>query len=95
MSEYSACVGLDVRKETIAVAVARPARGEPEFRGVISNRRPPLRRLVGRLSPGGEAISFRREAGPCGYGVYREITASGHHRDVVAPGLIPSTSYPN
>ena len=28
------------------------------------------------------------EAGPCGYAVYRQLTALGEHCDVVAPGLI-------
>ena len=89
MSEYSAYVGLDVHKETIAVAVAWPGREEPVYRGVISSRRTSLRRLIGKLSPDGEAVSFCHEAGPCGYGVHREIDASGHHCDVVAPSLIP------
>ena len=30
---YAAYVGLDVHKETIAVAIARPGREEPEYRG--------------------------------------------------------------
>ena len=58
MSEYSAYVGLDVHKETIAVAVARPEREEPDYRGVISNRRTLLRWLIGKLGPDGEAVSF-------------------------------------
>ena len=92
MSEYSAYVGLDVHKETIAVAVARPGREDPVYRGVISNCRTSLRRLIGKLSPDGEAVSFCYEAGPCGYGVHREIAASGHHCDVVAPSLIPRSA---
>ena len=35
---------------------------------------------------GGE---FYYEAGPCGYGVYREITEAGHDCAVVAPSLVP------
>ena len=58
MSEYSAYVGLDVHKETIAVAVARAGREEPVCRGLISNRRTSLRRLIRKLSPDGAAISF-------------------------------------
>ncbi len=53
MVDYSAYVGLDVHKETIAVAVAVPGREEPVYRGEIRNRRSSLRRLVGRLSPDG------------------------------------------
>ncbi len=89
MKEYSAYVGLDVHKDTIAVAVALPGRGEPVYRGEIAHRRGSLRRLMSRLSPQGEVLSFCYEAGPCGYGVYREITQAGHACAVVAPSLIP------
>jgi len=89
MSEYSAYVGLDVHKDTIAVAVALPGRDEPVYRGEIAHRRGSLRRLMSRLSPHGEVLSFCYEAGPCGYGVYREISESGHECVVVAPSLIP------
>ena len=85
MVEYSAYVGLDVHKETISVAVAFPSHEDPVFRGEIRNQRSSLSRLIGRLSPDGEVISFCYEAGPCGYGVYREIAATGHHCEAVAP----------
>jgi transposase len=89
MKEYSAYVGLDVHKDTIAVAVAFPGRGEPVYRGEIAHRRGSLRRLMSRLSPHGEVLSFCYEAGPCGYGVYREVVEMGHDCAVVAPSLIP------
>lgn len=89
MMEYSAYVGLDVHKDTIAVAVALPGRGEAVYRGEIAHRRGSLRRLMGRLSEHGEVLSFCYEAGPCGYGVYREIIEAGHDCAVVAPSLIP------
>ena len=85
MVEYSAYVGLDVHKETIAVAVAAPGREDPVFRGVIRNQRSSLRRLVGRLSPDGGVLSFAYEAGPCGHGVYRELVATGHDCMVPPP----------
>ena len=89
MTECSAYVGLDVHKDTITVAVALPGREEPEYRGEIKNQRKSLLRLIGALSPHGEVLSFCYEAGPCGYGVYREIIETGHHCEVVAPSLIP------
>ena len=89
MDEYSSYVGLDVHKDTIAVAVALPGREAPVYRGEIRNRRSSLRRLIGKLSPHGEVLSFCYEAGPCGYGVYREIIETGHQCVVVAPSLIP------
>ena len=89
MNEYSAYVGLDIHKDAIAVAVALPGRKEPIYRGEIKNERRSLLRVIGSLSPNGEVVSFCYEAGPCGYGVYREIIETGHHCTVVAPSLIP------
>ena len=89
MNESSAYVGLDVHKDTIAVAVALPGREEPVYRGEIKNQRKSLVRLIRSLSPHGEVLSFCYEAGPCGYGVYREIIETGHQCEVVAPSLIP------
>ena len=89
MEECSAYVGLDVHKDTIAVAVARPGREDPVYRGPIRNERAAWRRLVRQLSPNGERLSFCYEAGPCGYGIYRELLALGHACVVVAPSLIP------
>lgn len=89
MSDYKAYVGLDVHKDTIAVAVARPGRADPEWHGTIANRRSALKRVIDRLAPKGEMLNFCYEAGPCGYGVYRELIEWGHHCDVVAPGLVP------
>ena len=87
MSECSTYVGLDVHKDTIAVAL--PGRGEPVYRGEIKNQRKSLLRLIRAVSPNGEVVSFCDEAGSCGYGVYREIIETGHHCEVVAPSLIP------
>ena len=90
MFEYGAYVGLDVHKDTIAIAVRWPDWGEPEYRGILPNCRKSLNRLIDSLQPPtGEALSFVYEAGPCGYGVYREITDTGHDCQVVAPTLIP------
>ena len=89
MGEYSGYVGLDVHKDTIALAVAYPGRSKPESVGVIANTKKSILNLVHRLSPDGEAVGFCYEAGPCGYEVYRLIKETGHDCVVVAPSLIP------
>ncbi|MDZ7802803.1 IS110 family transposase [Thiohalophilus sp.] len=85
-------VGLDVHKATIAVAVAREGRGEPEYHGEIENSCAAVAKLINRLSPDGEALRFCYEAGPCGYGLYRQLIGLGHACEVVAPSLIPRKS---
>ncbi len=90
MNEFSGdYVGMDVHKASIAVAVARAGRGEPEYLGEIPNTEAAVRKLLKRLSPDGEVLSFCYEAGPCGYGLYRQLTGLGHDCAVVAPSLIP------
>ncbi len=82
-------VGLDVHKASIAVAVARAGRGEPEYYGEIRNDIASVRKLLKRINPDGEVLSICYEAGPCGYGLYHELRALGHVCEVVAPSLIP------
>jgi hypothetical protein len=78
--QYPAYIGLDVHKETIAVAVAQAGRAAPESRGEIANKPKAVAKLVERLNRafGGEVLLFCYEAGPCGYGLYRQLLALGH-----------------
>lgn len=82
-------VGLDVHKNSIAVAVAQEGRDAPEYLGEIAHDSASIRKLLKRLSPNGEVLNICYEAGPTGYGLYRELTGRGHECDVVAPSLIP------
>src|SRR5690625_7647612 len=88
MNEYSVYVGLDVHKDTIAVAIAPSGRDEPHYHGEIAHTRTAIKRLMAKLSPDGEVLGVCFEAGPSGYGVYNQIQALGHDYVVVAPGLI-------
>ena len=92
MKEFSKYVGLDTHKDTIAVAVADAMGGQARYFGEIANTPEAIRKMVQKLCPDGEMISFCYEAGPCGYDVYRQINRLGHHCDVVAPSLIPTKS---
>ena len=90
-STYGAFIGLDVHKETIAVAVALPGRGEPAYRGEIKNEPKAVKKWLDRLSAefDGVMLLFCYEAGPCGYVLHRQIVELGHECLVVAPSLIP------
>lgn len=88
---YAAYVGLDVHKDTIAVAVAPAGRGAPEDLGEIANRPAAVAKLARELcsARGGELPLFSYEAGPCGYGLYRQLRGLGFDCEVVAPSRIP------
>jgi transposase len=90
-TRYGAFVGLDVHKDTIAVAIALPGRDEPAYRGEIANEPKKIQRWLARLSAEfeGQLLLFCYEAGPCGYGLYRQLISAGHDCQVVAPSLIP------
>ena len=86
-----AFVGMDVHKATIAVAVAESGRGgEVRQLGIFPNRAEVVAKLAGRLAKDGRELSFCYEAGPCGYGLQRQLEGLGHACMVVAPSLIPS-----
>ena len=91
---YGAYVGLDVHKETISVAVALAGREEPQWRGEMAHTVKAVGKLIERLSKefDGQVLLFCYEAGPCGYGLYRQILEAGHECEVVAPSLIPTKS---
>jgi transposase len=84
------CVGLDTHKAKIAVAVAEPGReGAVRFHGEIANQPEAVRRLIERLGEKHGRLRVCYEAGPCGYGLHRQVTALGHDCAVVAPSLVP------
>jgi transposase len=90
MADRITYVGLDVHKESIVVAVASGGlRGEVREYGRIANTASALDRLLRKLGGGGMALRFCYEAGPCGYGIQRHVSAQGHECVVVAPSLIP------
>jgi transposase len=83
-------VGLDVHKDSIAVAHAQGQSAEPPvFVGLIGPRQADLEKVIRRLQTKTPTLVFAYEAGPCGYGLQRDLTARGFRCDVVAPSLIP------
>jgi len=70
-------VGLDVHKNSIAVAVAREGRGNPEYLGEIAPDSASIRKLLKRLSPNGEVLNVCYEAGPHGLRVVSRADKPG------------------
>lgn len=86
MNAITKCVGLDVSKEKIAVAVADQD-ASPRFCGVIPNTREAIRKQLRRL---GESHELRvcYEAGVTGYGLSRFLQTLGIECVVAAPSKI-------
>jgi len=83
-------VGLDVHKDSIAVAHALGQSADPPvFVGTIGTRQADLDKLLRRLRAKTPALVFAYEAGPTGYGVHRYLTGQGVACHVIAPSLIP------
>jgi transposase len=83
-------VGLDVHKESIAVAyVAKAHHAEVVSLGNIGTRQCDIDKLIRQLQSKSSHLIFVYEAGPCGYWLYRYLTKKGHVCWVIAPSLIP------
>ena len=91
MSNLSeAFVAFDTSKLRNAVAIADAGRtGEIRFLGEIDNTPAATAKLARKLADKYARLTFCYEAGPTGYGVYRQITGLGHECMVCAPSLIP------
>ena len=90
MDKFITYVGLDVHKDTIAVALAETgARKDVREYGKIANTATALNALAVKLSRAGSELQFCYEVGPCGYGIQRQLSLAGHDCVVVAPSLIP------
>jgi len=91
MKKYSETfVGIDAAKKKHAVAVAEGGRGgEVRYLGEIDSSPTSVAKLLAKLSSRSEGLHVCYEAGPTGYGLYRQVKALGHDCTVVAPSLIP------
>lgn len=85
-----AFVGIDTAKARNAVAVAEGGRdGEIRYLGEFDNTPDGVAKLIRKLADRYETLHVCYEAGPTGYGLYRQVLALGHACMVVAPSLIP------
>src|SRR6266446_10726646 len=83
-------VGMDVHKESIAVAyVAQDHGAEVISLGTIGTRQCDSDKLLRQLRSKSTQLVFVYEAGPCGYWLYRYLLKKGSVCWVVATSLIP------
>lgn len=92
MTEYARYLGFDQHKDTVVIAQARAGRGPDELLGTIRNREEYVERWLRERSREWGTLKdvlVCYEAGPCGYGLYRQMTRMGVACRVVAPSLTP------
>jgi transposase len=83
-------IGMDVHKETIAVAYVAQAYGAAvTYLGTIGTRQCDIDHLVRKMPSKAQHLIFVYEAGPCGYGLYRYLRKKNYDCWVVAPSLMP------
>jgi transposase len=80
-------VGLDVHRDTIAIAVV-PVAGPVEIVTEVAHHLPKLRRFFEKLLAQGP-VKACYEAGGCGYVLQRAMASWGIPCEVIAPSLIP------
>lgn len=85
-------VGLDVHKNSIAIAIADEGRNaEVRFYGVVGGTLADLDGALKKIGGKGKELHVVYEAGPCGYDIYRYLTAKGIACKVCSPAHIPKT----
>lgn len=90
--EYDIYIGLDVHKDTIAVALANPEiKGEIRFWGNIDSDFNTVRRVMNKLNKQYSSMLVCYEAGPCGYGLYHLMLSMQIDCIVIAPSRIPKS----
>jgi len=91
MAKRSTFVGLDVHKESIAVALAESGRfGDVRAYGTVGGGLEALDKVIRALRAPGRTLHFVYEAGPCGFTIFRHLTRLGEDCAVVSPSMTPT-----
>jgi transposase len=83
-------IGMDVHKDTIAVAYVAPDHGAAViYLGTLGTRQCDIDQLIRKMQSKAKHLIFVYEAGPCGYWLYRSLKKKDYDCWVVAPSLMP------
>ena len=82
-------IGLDVHKDSIAVAIAPQNSTEVRRYGIIGGTLQAVDNLLKKLAKPNLELRLVYEAGPCGFVLCRHLRSKGIHCDLVCPSLIP------
>jgi transposase len=78
-------VGLDIHKDSIAIAIAQAGRDAPQFVGSTAANLAQVCKVLTRQKCKPSRTLVVYEAGPCGYGWARHLNAHGWHCEVISP----------
>jgi len=93
MAKRSMFVGMDVHKESIDLSLAEEGRdGEVRHDGVIAGDLEAVAKVLRALRAPNRRLRFVYEAGPCGFGIHRYLTAQEEDCVVVNPSSMPKRS---
>ena len=93
MAKCSMFVGLDVHKDSIDISLAEGGRdGEVRHDGVVRGDLEAVAKVVRARRAPTRRLRFVYEAGPCGFGIHRDLTAHGEDCVVSNPSSMPTRS---
>ncbi len=81
-------VGLDVHKNSISVAAAKPGRAAGRLTAKVTHDVNKLLKVLAKIGQA-EQLHIVYAAGPTGFGLQRALRAKGYVCDIIAPSQIP------
>jgi transposase len=78
-------VGLDIHKDSVAIAIAHAGRDAPQFVGTTAANLAQVCKVLTRQKCVPKKTLVVYEAGPCGYGYARHLNAHGWRCEVISP----------
>jgi transposase len=88
-------VGLDIHKDSVAIAIAHAGRDAPQFVGTTAANLAQVCKVLTRQKCVPKKTLVVYEAGPCGYGYARHLNAHGWRCEVISPAHLARSAAGN